>query len=602
MKLSREFTPWVTQLERFPLELALGLAPLLRQLWSALDGEGKAVEGDGDPDGIDGVTQRERYERLLTSQWLLASEVPLEFLRRAAMQELIFLKTARRMPSAGRRCHLVLDAGPSQLGSPRLVQIAMLLVLERRATQRRAELQWTMIQEPGVSRLSAGQSDILAMLQARSRREPTPEDFETLAERCGPLSTGDELFWVGGTRLCQLATTRGGQRLTISDPLSEKNDELAICIDSGSRRRSLSLSLPTPEIRTRLIRRPFEVAASPRQLSLETSGDVSFSADGRRVLVRDGDTLVAHLPTPSSSSRRRRFTISPGGRVIGLGWHNKQLLALCQRTRVLSLESPGHSWELRTREYDFALPLDGSASCKVLALGRNSTRFFILDAKGALYTAGPARGAHLELTWQTDGVVDWRMRHGSIALARRTTQGSLEVRTLSADFEFSVALAFECKDPPVVVAGFDSIHNVGVFAVQVERNVADRDGRGGGPGGAWTVVGSGTSQRIVVDDMDAVVACVPASPPDPSPGRGSTSKKPFWALVVHCLDDNGIYVVSGDSRRKVTTISDPDSTLHWDERAARLLYRDTLGRIYIVDTHSTKAPYRLDHSNEAEAR
>ena len=123
--LAPEFAAWRAQLERFPEELALGLAPIMRQLWAALDGIGYPSTDGAEPDGIAGVSLRGQFERLLSSQWLLASELPDEFLRRAAMHELMYLQSAFREPKASRRLLLAIDSGPSQLGTPRLAHIAL---------------------------------------------------------------------------------------------------------------------------------------------------------------------------------------------------------------------------------------------------------------------------------------------------------------------------------------------------------------------------------------------------------------------------------------------------------------------------------------------
>ena len=53
----------------------------------------------GVPDGFDGITDRGHPDRLLMSQWLLAQEVPLEFARRAAEGELLYLAPARQHDS-----------------------------------------------------------------------------------------------------------------------------------------------------------------------------------------------------------------------------------------------------------------------------------------------------------------------------------------------------------------------------------------------------------------------------------------------------------------------------------------------------------------------
>ena len=119
--LDPRFASIRSKLALFPEEHAQALGAMVQRL-SALIGRMNATYFHGvDPDGFDGVEQRGEYHRLLTSEWLLAEEVPDEFLRRAAMNEHLFLRLARNEPQGGRRTLVFLDAGPMQLGSPRLV-------------------------------------------------------------------------------------------------------------------------------------------------------------------------------------------------------------------------------------------------------------------------------------------------------------------------------------------------------------------------------------------------------------------------------------------------------------------------------------------------
>ena len=57
----------------------------------------------GELRGYDGLTRRGSPERLLISEWLLATEAPDEFVRRAAFNEQAFLRPAFRQPQGGRR-------------------------------------------------------------------------------------------------------------------------------------------------------------------------------------------------------------------------------------------------------------------------------------------------------------------------------------------------------------------------------------------------------------------------------------------------------------------------------------------------------------------
>ncbi|HSF40711.1 MAG TPA: hypothetical protein VLT87_13030, partial [Thermoanaerobaculia bacterium] len=134
VELPRPLAPWRPWLAIFPRDLALSLGPVLQRLSFAVGPlRMERASGEGDPDGFDGLAQRGPYERLLPSEWLLADEAPEEFLRRAAGGEHTFLHLARPVPGGSHLSVALFDAGPGQLGSPRIAQLAALIVLARRA-------------------------------------------------------------------------------------------------------------------------------------------------------------------------------------------------------------------------------------------------------------------------------------------------------------------------------------------------------------------------------------------------------------------------------------------------------------------------------------
>src|SRR5437868_15500748 len=92
---------WRQWLGWFEPTLADALGDLVRRL-AELVGPAAAAGGRGamEPDGLGDLRRRGSYERLLSSEWLLAEELPEEFLRRAAATEHLFLAPQlRAMPS-----------------------------------------------------------------------------------------------------------------------------------------------------------------------------------------------------------------------------------------------------------------------------------------------------------------------------------------------------------------------------------------------------------------------------------------------------------------------------------------------------------------------
>lgn len=74
--------------------------------------------GQPEFEGLGDLRRRGNYEHLLATEWLLADELPDEFLRRAASGEHLFLAPARQAHRANRLTIALFDAGPRQLGAP----------------------------------------------------------------------------------------------------------------------------------------------------------------------------------------------------------------------------------------------------------------------------------------------------------------------------------------------------------------------------------------------------------------------------------------------------------------------------------------------------
>src|SRR5262245_20389855 len=196
MELPEALRPWATELAVFPRDLALSLGPLLRRLSAAI-GPLRTTRHSllGEVDGFDGLAHRGSYERLLMSEWLFAEEMPDEFLRRAATGEHTFLRLARPEPDGSRASVALFDAGPSQIGSPRVALLAALIVLARRAAAARARFSWGILQRPDVPIASEVNADTLSWLcEARTAVESTEADMRKWFERIGPPAKSDDLW------------------------------------------------------------------------------------------------------------------------------------------------------------------------------------------------------------------------------------------------------------------------------------------------------------------------------------------------------------------------------------------------------------------------
>jgi hypothetical protein len=304
MEMPRALMPWATWLELFPREILQSFGPMLQRLDRAVGPlRVKSETGSGEPDGFDGLTRRGSYERLLLTEWLLADELPDEFLRRAVMGEHAFYQVARREPAGSRLSVALFDAGPNQLGSPRLAHLAALIVLARRAEAAGAEFRWGVLQSREMPMLTAADS-IRQLLDARSLREADAGDLTHWQERLGSGGRSDDFWLIGGTRLEHLLPDRRVSRLFVTDPLDTEARELDAAIHSPGR-PTVAITLPLPEEKFcgRLLRDPFGVArAAPRKVAgrFAPTSNFVWGQNGTKLIARCASNALVVYPIPNS--------------------------------------------------------------------------------------------------------------------------------------------------------------------------------------------------------------------------------------------------------------------------------------------------------------
>lgn len=334
--------PWAESLSLFPEELAVHLGPFVARLSAAMGALRPRGEAEGgEPQGYDGITRRGSFDRLLVSEWLWALEAPDELVRRAAFGELSFLKPAFRQPQGARRTVVLLDAGPDQLGNPRIAHLALLIVMARRAQAAGASFAWGVLQaapERGpYSEVTP--SVLLTWLAARDVQPPTAEH---LAAWHAALSLGDapeETWLVGSARLARLPGAQSMSRIEVTEVLAPEERKLTVDVRPASRPvRPVVLDLPPPDDSIRLLRDPFQSRVA-KPVSMAGRPKVSsfhFSADGFRLVMVHSDGGVSAMAIPDSPSstapRPRRMKLQPRHSMLAAGWRaNGGLLALMER-------------------------------------------------------------------------------------------------------------------------------------------------------------------------------------------------------------------------------------------------------------------------------
>jgi hypothetical protein len=337
LQLPDSLAPWRRELSLFPPELAIELGGMVRRLASAIGPPIAARHRGDDPDGYDGIAHTGPYDRMLQSEWLLADEMPDEFLRRAIMREQLFFRIARRSPLDELLSVALFDAGPTQIGAPRVVHLALLIVLSQRCAERGGKFRWAVLQEhPRRINDRLDTDAVQALLALRSAREV---DEATLDEWNDLLPHGDgrhrETWMIGGSRLSRLierharASAQGrdfreSSVVSIEEPLDLDHRVLQTRIHRGSGRiQELTLPLPKEDATVRLLRDPFSGSVRAVTRVAEVPTEFFFAAEGRQLIGREKEGGVV-LHKIGHGNRPKVYGPYCGNRVIAAGAGRKQ--------------------------------------------------------------------------------------------------------------------------------------------------------------------------------------------------------------------------------------------------------------------------------------
>ncbi|MFD9476797.1 hypothetical protein [Streptomyces nojiriensis] len=413
-RLPAALAPWAGTLSAISPELAVAFGPLLRRL-DALIGEREPVADiAGDPDGLGGLARSGRPDQLLPSEWLLADEFPDEFLRRFVDGELLHLAPEFRTPAVRGRIAALVDAGPTQAGAGRLVQLAALLVLHRRAAARGTELVVVVLGDPYGRRLTGDLAELLpAWLTARRPVDPTPADVQHALDG---LDAADQAWLLTSPRLAERLPARS--RVLTSEPTRWSADgagHAAVRLDGAT----AELPLPAGEIAVRALRGAEFRRAEPVPADgqgADPGGAAgralpAFTTHARTLLLRSGQgttLFAANLPHPDARAvtavRARRHDLP--GPVLAAGRTGRRLIALYVRDgRLVPYVSgrplDGYTADLAAFGFGGALPEELSARplLPVLRGGRDlllplAGRWWRIAPDGSVTDDGPlGRGA-----------------------------------------------------------------------------------------------------------------------------------------------------------------------------------------------------------------
>lgn len=293
MRLPATLAPWRQWLDWFDPELASAVGDCLLRLHPLLGAfRLRAASGRLEPEGIDDLRQRGSYERLLLSEWALADAAPEEFDRRAAGGEHLFLSPKLVARQADALTVAVFDTGPAQLGAPRLLHVALWILLAQRAQAAKARFAWGVLGEPGELREADSAERLRELLGARTWR------FGESSGGTGKVRAASEQAWI---RYLDGLSPSPSERWSIGAPVSghglgyrvgigaAQAGELAVTVSAASARREATLALPDPVRAKRLLRGQF--ALQPATLAVDEVGPVRVVRIARKISLRQPPLL-----------------------------------------------------------------------------------------------------------------------------------------------------------------------------------------------------------------------------------------------------------------------------------------------------------------------
>ncbi|HYO15023.1 MAG TPA: hypothetical protein VE685_17660 [Thermoanaerobaculia bacterium] len=408
MDLPQPLAPWGPYLSLFPRDLALSLGPVLQRLSLAVGPlRVRRPSGEGDPDGFDGLDRHGPYERLLPSEWLLAEEAPEEFLRRAAAGEHTFLRTSRPEPGGTRISVALFDAGPGQLGSPRIAQLAALIVLARRAEAAGARFGWAVLQEPASPLLTeVTPAAVLRLLASRTSFEATDSQIEAWSTRLSGWKELDDAWIVGVHHPGVPPLDCSASLLQIWDALDPRVRRVKVAVRrAGLPAGEVALDLPDDATCARLLRDPFGAEASvPRRVApgAAPASNLVFSGNGTKIFARGREGEVLAIPVPNSPravpGRVRRYDIGQRAPAVAAGLAGRAVAVVTTRDGGVVL----HLTHKRDDSafYQISFPEDPARAAGfqpvpgdcLRPLLQVRSRLLVLDGEGGLFRFQDAGG------------------------------------------------------------------------------------------------------------------------------------------------------------------------------------------------------------------
>jgi hypothetical protein len=353
--LPKALSPWEAELAFLPDPLALALGGMLPKLAMLLGKLARSTTKTGEPDGYAQLSRRGPFDRLLLTQWALLDVVPEELLRRAASNELLFHELARKEPKTNQQSIALFDMGPMLLGAPRLAEMALLIVLARRAKDAGVPFLWGVLGDAEVHEYQ-GESSLRRLLNARTAKLPHLDTKEPTKSQAS-----DDVWLIGHETSLPWSELRASSHVLLDEVIDAgvaEAETLSVTVRRAHKEetRSLSLKLPAPELCTAILRAPLTqktsipkapVARAPSSSidapmagnELVMGTEFQFSRDGSKLLARtkSGAVAVFAIPNPRIDGAKRPYIARPPSEyeLIACGTAGKRVALVVRYKGVL---------------------------------------------------------------------------------------------------------------------------------------------------------------------------------------------------------------------------------------------------------------------------
>lgn len=307
MQLPESLQAWRDWLDWFAEDLAAEVGKLVYRLHPLLGCfRGSRQSGIPEPDGLGDLHRRGSYERLLSSEWLIAEEVPDEFIRRAVSGEHLFLTPRPRAHEAEKLIVALFDAGPLQFGAPRLVQLAMWILLARRAHEVGGALRWGVLQAEPVLHEANGPEHLRQLLKARCFEPVSGVHHERWQKWLTQEALQPGECWLLAAEQKAAAVRQLGVSHQLIASLDILTEDVEVRILDGFAKRCIVLPLPSKAKSKRILEGEFQLGAqtsvespwhSPTRLAITQSPVLSLAGSHVGVPMLDGaGAMMFNIP------------------------------------------------------------------------------------------------------------------------------------------------------------------------------------------------------------------------------------------------------------------------------------------------------------------